>query len=118
MQAFIDAYKDALSKYADFSGRLSLGGYWRFFAVNLVIGLVLYVLILISSIFVILYILYSLALIIPGLAAAVRRLHDTGKSGWYLLISFIPLVGFIVVIVFLASAGQTGPNDYGPPPTV
>jgi uncharacterized membrane protein YhaH (DUF805 family) len=57
--------------------------------------------------------LYGLAAIIPGIAAGVRRLHDTGKSGWMMLISLIPLIGGILLIVFLAQAGNQGPNNYG-----
>jgi len=117
MDQFIAAYKTALQKYAEFGGRTSLGGYWRFFAVNFAISIVLYILTLASSIFVIVYFLYLLAVIIPGLAAAVRRLHDTGKSGWFVLIALIPIVGAIILIVFLAQAGNPGPNDYGPPAT-
>lgn len=60
--------------------------------------------------------LYSLAVLIPGLAVAIRRLHDTGKSGWWLLLSFIPLVGAIVLIVFLVQDSQHGTNQYGPNP--
>jgi uncharacterized membrane protein YhaH (DUF805 family) len=115
MDQFINAYKDALSNYAKFDGRLSIGGYWRFFLVNIVISLVLFALANAAGIFFVLYAVYLLALFIPGLAAAVRRLHDTGKSGWMLLIAFIPLVGSIILIVFLASAGDTGGNEYGAP---
>ena len=59
---------------------------------------------------------YMLALLIPNLAVAVRRLHDTGKSGWWLLIGLIPLVGWIVLIVFYCLEGQRGTNEYGPDP--
>ncbi len=117
MDQFIAAYKTALQKYAEFSGRTSLGGYWRFFAVNFVISIVLYILASAASIFLIVYFLYLLALLIPGLAAGIRRLHDTGKSGWFILIALIPIVGAIILIVFLAQAGNPGPNDYGPPAT-
>jgi uncharacterized membrane protein YhaH (DUF805 family) len=58
--------------------------------------------------------IYSLAVLVPGLAVGVRRLHDTDKSGWWLLIALIPLVGIIVLIVFFATDGQPGPNKYGP----
>lgn len=50
------------------------------------------------------------------LAAGVRRLHDTGRSGWWLLVSLVPIVGGIILLVLLASAGEPGPNRYGPPP--
>jgi uncharacterized membrane protein YhaH (DUF805 family) len=57
--------------------------------------------------------IYSLAVLIPGLAVGVRRLHDTGKSGWWLLLVLIPIVGIIVLIVFWATDGEPGVNEYG-----
>ncbi len=62
--------------------------------------------------------LYALAVIIPSLAVGVRRLHDTNRSGWWLLIGLIPCIGFIVLIVFLVQDGQAGDNQYGPNPKV
>ena len=67
-----------------------------------------------SSIFVVLVVIYGLAVLLPGIAVGIRRLHDTDKSGWWLLIGLIPLVGIIVLIVFFATDGQPGPNQYGP----
>lgn len=116
MDQFIAAYKDALQNYAKFDGRLGVGGYWRFFAVNLAALVVLLILSRVAGFFFILYVIYALALLIPGLAAGVRRLHDTGKSGWFILISLIPIVGFIILIVFLVQRGDPNPNAYGPPP--
>ncbi len=58
--------------------------------------------------------IYGLAVLLPGIAVGIRRLHDTDKSGWWLLIGLIPLVGIIVLIVFFATDGQPGPNRYGP----
>lgn len=115
MEQFTAAYKDALSKYAQFGGRLSVGGYWRFAAVNFVIGIVLQIFMAVSSALVILVILYALALLIPGLAAAVRRLHDTGKSGVSILIALIPIIGAIILIVWLVKPSEPGVNAYGPP---
>ncbi len=60
--------------------------------------------------------IYLLVILIPSLALCVRRLHDTGKSGWFFFISFIPLVGAILLLVFLATDSQPGPNQYGPNP--
>ena len=62
------------------------------------------------------YILYTLAIIIPSLAVAVRRLHDTGKSGWWIFISLIPLIGGIWLLVLLVTDSQPGENQYGPSP--
>ena len=79
-------------------------------------AVVLFALTAASEAFGILYLLYVVALFVPSLAAAVRRLHDTGKSGWIILISLIPIVGTILLIVFLAQSGEQQPNQYGPPP--
>ena len=60
----------------------------------------------------------SLAVIIPSLAVGVRRLHDTGRSGWNLLIGIIPIVGWIILIIFLVQKSEEGTNKYGPNPNV
>jgi len=86
-----------------------------FFLVNFLIGVVFNLLGRGASIFGILGLIYSLALLVPNLAAGVRRLHDTGKPGWFLLLWLIPIVGWVVIIVFLAKAGNPGPNQYGNP---
>jgi len=62
------------------------------------------------------YMLYSLGVLIPGLAVSVRRLHDIGKSGWMLLIVFIPLVGWIWLLVLMVTDSEPGENQYGPNP--
>ena len=102
-------------RYAKFDGRASRAEYWWFFLANIIVSVVLQILGAAIDLFVIVGFLYSLALLIPGIAVAIRRLHDTGKSGWWLLISLVPIVGVIVLIVFLASEGDPGPNEYGPP---
>lgn len=113
MEPFIAAFKTAIGRYADFSGRTSIGGYWRFWAVGFAITVVTAILSQVSSssIFFILYLLVVLGLLIPNLAAAIRRLHDTGKPGIYLLIGLIPCVG-LVIIYFLIQPSD-GPNAYG-----
>jgi uncharacterized membrane protein YhaH (DUF805 family) len=58
----------------------------------------------------------ALALFIPGLAVGVRRMHDQDKSGWWLLIAFIPIIGWIVLLVFYLTDGTRGTNQYGPDP--
>ncbi|MFN3220048.1 MAG: DUF805 domain-containing protein [Acidimicrobiales bacterium] len=112
---FIGAYTDVFKNYTNFSGRLSVGGYWRFIAIHFAIGVVLQVLMAAESFFLIFGGLYSLALLLPSLAAVIRRLHDTGKSGWWVLIAFT-LIGIIVLIVWLVQSGEQQPNKYGPPP--
>ena len=61
-------------------------------------------------------IILTLALLIPGIAVSVRRLHDTDRSGWWLLLAFLPLIGAIVLVVFYCLDGTRGPNEYGPDP--
>ncbi|MFE3638768.1 DUF805 domain-containing protein [Streptomyces cellostaticus] len=108
-------YIDVLKKYAVFSGRARRQEYWMFFLFNIVISIVLTIIdaAIGSSVPAV---IYSLATLLPGLGVAVRRLHDTGRSGWWLLIGFVPLVGMIILIVFLATEGKPESNQYGPNP--
>ncbi len=64
----------------------------------------------------VIYVLFQLVMFLPGLAALSRRLHDTGKSGWYFLLILIPIIGAIILLIFLASDSQEGPNKWGPNP--
>lgn len=112
----VEAFKRVVAeRYAQFDGRAGRAEYWWFFLANLLIGVVLQILAAAVDVFFILSFVYSLALLIPGLAVAVRRLHDTGKSGWMVLIALVPLVGIIILIVFLATEGDAGANEYGEP---
>ncbi|WP_055489991.1 DUF805 domain-containing protein [Streptomyces sp. TP-A0356] len=108
-------YVDVLKKYAVFNGRARRQEYWMFFLFNLIISIVLTVIdsAMDSNI---LSILYGVAVLLPSIGVTVRRLHDTGKSGWWIFISLIPLVGAIVLIVFLATEGKPEPNQYGTNP--
>ncbi|MBT2378224.1 hypothetical protein AMK21_06890 [Streptomyces sp. CB00316] len=108
-------YVDVLKNYAGFSGRARRKEYWMFALFNFLIGIVLSVIGGAIDTQVPYYI-YLLAVFIPSLAVGVRRLHDTSRSGWWLLIALVPLVGFIVLIVFLASEGKQEPNQYGTNP--
>jgi uncharacterized membrane protein YhaH (DUF805 family) len=105
--------KVVLENYANFSGRARRAEFWWYFLANFIVSLVLNLLQAAASIFVVLVVIYGLAVLIPGLAVGVRRLHDTGKSGWWLLIALIPIVGIIVLIVFWAADSTPGANDYG-----
>lgn len=113
----IDYFKLALSKYAQFTGRSRRSEYWYFFLVNILISYGLTILGAVTEIgiFGILGGLASLALLIPGIAVAVRRMHDVGRSGWWLLIGLIPLAG-LVVLYWAVSDSQPGANQWGPNP--
>ena len=119
MNQFIDAYKlVVLKNYANFEGRLGRGAFWRFVLVNLVISIVLSILAqTFGVVFWLAYVLYAVGVVIPGIAAGARRLHDTNKSAWLLLVGLIPFVGFIVLIVLFAMEGDQQANDHGPVPT-
>ncbi len=108
--------------YANFEGRARRQEYWMFtlfntlfiIAIALVSGLLVSLTDVTALMF--LYLIYALGVFIPGLAVAVRRLHDTGKSGWYYLVSLIPFIGGIWLIVLLVTEGDKGANEYGPDP--
>src|SRR5687768_3369411 len=112
-----------LRKYADFQGRARRSEYWLF---TLLILIVLLLLGLLSGLtggdpesfgpFDIVAVGVALAVLIPSIAVTVRRLHDTNRSGWWYLISFIPLIGALVLIVFLVLPGTPGANRFGPDP--
>lgn len=113
--SFIDAVRAALSKYATFSGRSRRSEYWWFALFNVIVSFVgagvdaavgrpLFQFVV------------ALALLLPNLAVLVRRLHDTNRSGWWVLIGLIPLVGSIVLIVFAVQDSQPGTNRFGDSP--
>jgi uncharacterized membrane protein YhaH (DUF805 family) len=108
-------YLKVLRQYADFSGRARREEYWKFVLYYVIFALVAITLDILLH-YPILYLFYILALMIPSIALQVRRLHDTGRSGWWLLIGLIPLIGAIVLFVFSVSEGDSGENFYGPDP--
>ena len=110
-----DAVRSVLNKYADFSGRARRSEYWWFALFNVVLSLVGAIIDLAIGLPLV-QLVIGLGLLIPSLAVGVRRLHDTGRSGWWLLIGLVPLVGFIVLIVFLCTDSERGPNRWGPSP--
>jgi len=118
-----DYFIEALKKYATFKGRARRSEYWYFF--------LFYVLLIILAVFIddllfnrnpdekstlVLTLVFGLSMIIPLLAVAVRRLHDTNCSGWWILIRFIPIIGQLILIILLATDGTPGRNDYGENP--
>jgi uncharacterized membrane protein YhaH (DUF805 family) len=111
----MEHYMNALRSYADFSGRNRRKAFWMFYLINLLISIVLGVVDELMGVAVI-GTIYSLALLIPQLSAGARRLHDTGRSGWWQLLWLVPIIGWIVIIVFLAQDSHEGENDFGPNP--
>ena len=116
-------YLQALMKYAVFSGRSRRMEYWYFVLFNILVSIVLGVIdallfgTLDSGMGVgLLSGIYGLAILIPSLAVTVRRLHDIDRSGWWILIALVPLIGTIVLLVFALLEGTAGPNRYGPNP--
>ena len=120
-------YLKVLKQYADFSGRARRTEFWMFVLFNFIASVVLSI---IDSLFGfggydpttgiyysgILSTIYALAVLIPSLAVGARRLHDTGRTGWWQLLLLLPIVGIIVLIVFWAIEGEPQANQYGPNP--
>ena len=115
-------YIGALKKYAVFGGRARRSEYWYFFLFNIIISVLLALVdgmtgsLDMATGIGLLGGIYALAVLVPGIAVTVRRLHDTGRSGWWILIAFVPLIGAIVLLVFMVTAGQSGSNEYGADP--
>ena len=115
-------YLEVLRKYLVFEGRARRKEYWFFVLFNIIIAMILAIIDgtigtlnpetgvgLLSGI-------YSLAVLIPTFAVAIRRLHDTDRSGWWLLIGLVPLLGGLVLLVFFVLDGTPGTNQFGPSP--
>lgn len=114
-QYFVNVIRD---HYIDFDGRARRKAYWMFTLFNIAIslGITLVVGLVSESLASGLSGLLALALFLPGLGLAVRRLHDTGRSGWYLLVLLVPIVGAFILLYFMVTEGDAGPNEYGPDP--
>lgn len=111
-------YLKVLKNYVGFQGRARRKEYWMFALFSVIVSFVLgFVGGLINQSFgMILGYLYGLAVLLPSLAVAVRRLHDTGRSGWTILLGLIPLVGAIILLVFVCQDSQESDNQYGSNP--
>ena len=102
---FGSAIKSCFSKYATFNGRASRSEYWWWVLFTLIFSFIPFVNIITGILF-----------LLPGLAVFVRRMHDTGRSGWWWFINLIPLIGWIWALVLLVTDSQPGENQYGPNP--
>jgi uncharacterized membrane protein YhaH (DUF805 family) len=123
-------YLKAFKNYATFNGRATRTDYWMFALINLIFGIIAMIIDhLLGTCFKLdlamgtqtmlygyVYAIYNLVVFIPGLALGVRRLHDVGKSGWFFLIVFLPLIGAIWLLVLFCTDSQAGENAYGPNP--
>jgi uncharacterized membrane protein YhaH (DUF805 family) len=112
----------ALKKYAVFSGRARRAEFWYFNLFILLLSIAFQLLDWALGLnkaaggFAVFSLIFALATLLPSLAVAVRRLHDTGRRGWWILIALVPLVGIIVLLVFYVQDSQPGENQYGPNP--
>ena len=115
-------YLEVLKKYAVFDGRARRKEYWMFFLINILVSVVLIAIDNLIGTFSLqtgaglLQGLYSLAVLLPSLAVTVRRLHDTGRTGWWILIGLVPVIGGIVLLIFMVLDSEPGANEYGPNP--
>ncbi|PZS13922.1 MAG: DUF805 domain-containing protein [Pseudonocardiales bacterium] len=112
---FGQAVQSVLSQYVGFSGRARRSEYWWFFLFNMIIAIAVSIVdAAIGSM--ILGIVVTLVLLLPGIAVTLRRLHDTGRTGWWIFIAAVPIIGAVVLIVFACQDSQPGDNQYGPSP--
>ena len=115
MNWYLKVVKD---NYANFNGRARRKEYWMFILFNMLIYLTLQIVVgMISPEATLVAVgLYALAVLVPSIAVAVRRLHDTGKSGWWYFIALIPLIGQIWLLVLFVTDGNKGANEFGEDP--
>jgi uncharacterized membrane protein YhaH (DUF805 family) len=115
-------YIEALKKYAVFGGRSRRKEYWYFVLFSVIVSLVLSAIDALLGTFSsstnvgLLGGIYGLAIIVPSIAVSVRRLHDIDRTGWWILINLVPIVGSIVLLVFYVLDGTPGQNRFGPNP--
>jgi uncharacterized membrane protein YhaH (DUF805 family) len=101
MESFFKEYVDMWKRWSDFSGKSNVKEFWMAWLINFIVSSI------IGAIGItVLTSVYPLAVLIPSLALAIRRMHDVGKSGWYLLWFFLPIIGWIMVIIALAKQSQ------------
>jgi uncharacterized membrane protein YhaH (DUF805 family) len=114
--------KVVFENYANFSGRARRSEYWYYALMNLIFAVLAMVIDNVAGLnfgplpYGWVYMAYGLAVLLPGLAVAVRRLHDVGKSGWFMFIILVPLIGAIWILVLLFTEGNHGENNYGADP--
>jgi uncharacterized membrane protein YhaH (DUF805 family) len=113
--SFGQAVSTCFSKYATFAGRARRPEYWYWVLFGVVASIVLAIIDLALP-FNVLTLAFDVATLLPGLAVLIRRLHDTDHSGWWWLIGLIPVIGWILLLVWVCTRGTDGPNRFGPAP--
>ena len=114
--SFVESIQTVFSKYCDFNGRARRSEYWWFtLAYSIVNGILSALTRNGGTVMSIITLIVALAVFLPSLGVAVRRLHDTGRSGWWILLAFT-CIGGIVLIVWYCMDSQPGDNQYGPNP--
>lgn len=113
---FMTAIRSCLDKYVTFSGRARRSEFWWFFLFNLIGSAIANVIDTGVIGLPILSIVWMLALLLPGISVSVRRMHDLDKSGWWIFIVLIPLIGFLIYVYWFIQRGTEGPNRFGPDP--
>lgn len=110
-----EAVKSGFDHFFDWKGRASRPAFWWLYLANVIAVVIAGIIdeIIGTNFF---YIIAALAFFFPVLSATIRRLHDTGKSGWWWWIQIIPIIGFIVILVFMLTKSDEGNNEYGPNP--
>ena len=111
----VESYIAGLLKYADFGGRASRREYWGFAFANLLLAASFWLLGIVGGPLQSLSVLYALAVLVPNLAITARRLHDTGRTGWWLPLGIAPTPLVLVILFFVCQRGQAESNRYGPP---
>ncbi len=114
----LESIKTCFGKYAQFSGRAQRSEYWWFVLFNLLMTFLLKIVdgALFGTVEAGVSTIYGLAVLLPSIAVAVRRLHDINYTGWFTFLFFIPIVGLILVLLWMTREGTEGPNKYGPDP--
>jgi len=111
---FSEAVQSGFDHYTKFDGRASRPAFWWWFLFGILVGIAANIVDAIIGT-TILSIIVGLGLLLPDISVGIRRLHDTDRTGWWLLIGLIPLIGLIVLLIFFVQQSDAGENRYGPP---
>jgi uncharacterized membrane protein YhaH (DUF805 family) len=116
LKVLLENYLGVIKKYTVFTGRADLKEFWFFTLVNSILFILFWILIripILGFLIRIVFVLYILAFLVPSIAVGIRRLHDTNKTGWLMLLC-LTVIGIIPLLVFWAMEGTPGENQYGP----